>query len=210
MEHSIATLMAGVELPLAFTFWPVPFGLAFWAIYLWTRHGERKVLLRDHTQEPRDDKDAGSWRVINYASKAARAVAFLAAFVTPPAMEGRGRMVLYGAGLLTMVAGTLLRRYCFRTLGNSFTFQVTVSEKSAIVKHGIYRWVRHPSYTGGMMYNIGIGLALTNWISVLLLAVAMASVYVYRVRVEEQALCKTHGDYAEYMRSTKRFIPYVF
>jgi protein-S-isoprenylcysteine O-methyltransferase Ste14 len=210
LKDTLGALSSQVQLPLPFVLWPVPFALAFWAVYLWTRHGERQILLRDRSQEERHDKDAGSWQTINYGSKAARVVAFLVAFLMPPAMQGRDRIVLYGVGILTMLVGALLRRYCFRTLGSSFTFQVTVSEKSSIVKHGIYRWVRHPSYTGGMLYNIGIGLALTNWVSVLLLAFGMAVFYVYRVRVEEEALCKTHGDYADYMRHTKRFIPFIF
>jgi protein-S-isoprenylcysteine O-methyltransferase Ste14 len=210
IEQTLAALKAGIELPLVFVFWPVPFALPFWAVYIWTRHGERRVLLRDRSGEERRDKDAGSWQMINYGTKAARALAFVVAFVTASAFEGPARIVLYSAGVLTMLAGALLRRHCFRALGSSFTFQVTVSEKSTIVRQGIYRWVRHPSYTGGMLYNIGIGLALTNWWSVLLLAVGMTAFYLYRVRVEEVALCRTHREYADYMRRTKRFIPFIF
>jgi protein-S-isoprenylcysteine O-methyltransferase Ste14 len=210
MKELLAVLKAAVHVPLVFAFWPVPYALAFWAVYLWTRRGERQVLLRMDSAQQRRDKDAGSWQVIDYGSKAARVAALLVAFLTPPALEGTGRIALYAVGVATMVAGALLRRHCFRALGNNFTFQVTVSDKSSIVKHGAYRWVRHPSYTGGMLYNIGIGLALTNWLSVLLLAVGMATVYAYRVRIEEEALCRTHGDYSDYMRHTKRFIPFIF
>ena len=209
IEQTLAALEAGIHLPLVLVFWPVPFGLAFWAVYLWTRHGEHRVLCRGPSRERRD-KDAGSWQMIDYGSKAARLLALLVAFVTAPAFEGWERVTLYGAGVLVMLVGALVRRYCFRALGSNFTFQVTVSEKSALVTEGIYRWVRHPSYTGGMIYNIGIGLALTNWWSVLLLGAGMAAFYVYRVRVEEAALCRTHSEYADYMRHTKRFIPFVF
>jgi protein-S-isoprenylcysteine O-methyltransferase Ste14 len=35
--------------------------------------------------------------------------------------------------------------------------------------------------------------------------------YFYRVHVEERALLKVHRDaYGEYMRHTKRFVPFVF
>jgi protein-S-isoprenylcysteine O-methyltransferase Ste14 len=210
MKELLAAIEAGLHVPLVFTFWPVPWGLAFWSVYLWTRRGERQVLRRGDADAARRDKDAGSWQVIDYGSKAARVAAFLVAFFTSPAAAGTDRIIVYGIGVITMVAGALLRRHCFRVLGSNFTFQVTVSDKSTIVKHGVYRWVRHPSYTGGMIYNVGIGLALTNWFSVLLLALGMATFYTYRVRVEEQALCRTHSDYPEYMRHTKRFIPFIF
>ena len=39
----------------------------------------------------------------------------------------------------------------------------------------------------------------------------MVVMYLYRVRVEEQALLKVHqADYGLYMQQTKRFVPFVF
>jgi len=96
-------------------------------------------------------------------------------------------------------------------LGKQFTYRVQVSEDCGIVKRGIYRWIRHPSYTGGMIYNLGIALALTNWRSTALVIIGMSVMYFYRVHVEERALLAVHRDvYAEYMRHTKRFVPFVF
>ena len=204
----IAYLYATLGLPLPFAIWPIPFAAPFWLIYAWSRHGERKVLFRGHSE---DDADQGSWAVINYGSKLARIAAVAAAFITPPLFEGGGRLWLYAFGLLLMVAGASLRRYCFKSLGDFFTFQVAVPDTHQIIRHGIYKWVRHPSYTGGMLFNIGLGVAMTNLASILFLALTMSLVYVYRVRVEERALVKVHGaEYIEYMQQTKRFVPFVF
>jgi len=80
-----------------------------------------------------------------------------------------------------------------------------------VIEAGAYRWVRHPSYAGGMLMYIGTGLALTNWLSVLIIAVAGALGYIYRVHVEERALLAHLGArYEQYMRRTKRFVPFVF
>jgi protein-S-isoprenylcysteine O-methyltransferase Ste14 len=88
---------------------------------------------------------------------------------------------------------------------------VRVSEKSQIIKRGIYRWVRHPSYTSGMLFNLGLGLALTNWNSIAFIVVGMVVMYVYRVHVEEQALLQIHrADYRDDMQHTKRFVPFLF
>jgi protein-S-isoprenylcysteine O-methyltransferase Ste14 len=54
-----------------------------------------------------------------------------------------------------------------------------------------------------MLMYIGTGLALTNWLSVLMISVAGALGYIYRVHVES-------GRYEQYMRRTKRFVPFVF
>jgi protein-S-isoprenylcysteine O-methyltransferase Ste14 len=88
---------------------------------------------------------------------------------------------------------------------------VKVADDSQIIQSGIYRWVRHPSYTGGMLYNLGLALALTNWQATALVVGVMIVMYAYRVRVEESALLKMHSvSYGNYMQSTKRFVPYVF
>jgi protein-S-isoprenylcysteine O-methyltransferase Ste14 len=58
---------------------------------------------------------------------------------------------------------------------------------------------------------LGIGLAMTNWASLLALLICAFFGHMCRVRVEEQALSQTLGQpYIEYMQQTKRFIPFVF
>jgi protein-S-isoprenylcysteine O-methyltransferase Ste14 len=79
-----------------------------------------------------------------------------------------------------------------------------------VITSGPYRWVRHPSYTAGMMMFIGIGLALGSWVSFVLLTVATIATYSYRVAVEERVLLETIGEpYASYLKQRKRFIPYI-
>ena len=71
--------------------------------------------------------------------------------------------------------------------------------------------MRHPSYTAGAILFFGIGLALANSISLVVLMGAVAIVYGYRVGVEERALLETIGElYRSYMGRTKRFVPFVF
>ncbi len=61
-----------------------------------------------------------------------------------------------------------------------------------------------------MMMHLGCGLALANWMAALVLFLSTGLSYLYRVYVEEKALMAGLGeDYREYMRRTKRFVPYV-
>jgi len=198
--------------PLPLTFWPLPVGVLFCVTFWWARAGERKALAgRQFARDPSADFDRGSWLLISHGWRLVRLAALLAAVFTPPWTDGAPRYALYGAGLVLMIFGALLRQHCFRMLGEQFTYRVQVAEHGKIVKQGIYRWVRHPSYTGGMIYNLGIALALTNWTSTALVVVGMLVMYSYRVHVEERALLKVHSDaYGEYMRHTKRFVPFIF
>ena len=122
-----------------------------------------------------------------------------------------GQKTWFVTGLVILLCGSLLRRHCWRMLGKHFSGDVRASAAQPVIQQGAYRWVRHPSYTGGMLMYLGTGIALTNWLSVAIIALTGAAAYLYRVRVEEQALRANLGTrYDEYMRRTKRFVPFVF
>src|SRR6185312_14202293 len=101
--------------------------------------------------------------------------------------------------------------YAIWTLGGYFTRDVAVSANQKVVQIGPYRFIRHPAYSGTFLTMVGVGLALTNWASLIVLLVCVFAGHLYRVRVEEQALVQTIGQpYLEYMHHTRRFIPLVF
>lgn len=192
--------------PLAYS---PPYVWSFWVIFLLAYVPEFLVIARA-TPARGDKTDRGSMTLIIIASW----LAFPAAFAVAPWSRfalPTHRIVWFALGLATLLTGSALRHYCFRTLGRYFTGNVKVQANQPVIEHGPYRFVRHPSYTGGMLMFLGTGLALTNWLSALIL-VAMGIVsYSYRVRVEENALGNSIGaPYVEYMRRTKRFIPFVF
>lgn len=157
-----------------------------------------------------DKADRGSMAFIILASWLAFPAAFAVSSWSKFALSNH-RIVWFALGLVILLAGSMLRRYCFRTLGRYFTGNVRVQADQPVIDDGLYRFVRHPSYTGGMLMYLGTGLALTNWLSALILVGMGAATYAYRVLVEEQALGSSIGQpYVEYMRRTKRFIPFVF
>jgi len=56
-----------------------------------------------------------------------------------------------------------------------------------------------------------VGLVMTNWASLIALLLCVFLGHIYRVSIEEKFLIRTIGQpYIEYMRRTKRFIPWVF
>lgn len=110
-----------------------------------------------------------------------------------------------------MIGGLALRWYAMLVLGRFFTFEVAVHSGQTVVDAGPYRYVRHPSYTGALLTLIGLGLALGNWASLLTILVCMAVAYYYRISVEEAALVAALGEpYKQYMRRTRRLIPFLF
>ena len=64
-----------------------------------------------------------------------------------------------------------LRPVAIRTLGKHFTYTLSIVDDHRIVDTGIYRLVRHPSYLGSLMCLLGLGVALENWISLIIVVV---------------------------------------
>ena len=118
---------------------------------------------------------------------------------------------IFYLGLALMAAGLVFRAYAIRQLGRYFTPEVTVQPGQRVLDGGLYRYLRHPSYTGTFVTILGFGLALTNGLSLLIMLALPGLAYAYRMRVEESALCAAFGDqYRDYMRRTKRLIPFIY
>jgi protein-S-isoprenylcysteine O-methyltransferase Ste14 len=191
--------------PLAFS---SPYAWLFWAVFLFAYLPEFRLIAR-------------SQRAARQASDRSMTLIVIAGWIGFPtafAVAGwsnfilaRGQQIWFALGLASLLLGSWLRRHCFKTLGRYFTGNVQVVDGQTVIQEGAYRWIRHPSYTGGMLMYLGTGLALTNWLSVLIIVILGGLGYAYRVQVEERALEMQLGEpYRVYVRRTKRFIPFVF
>jgi protein-S-isoprenylcysteine O-methyltransferase len=119
--------------------------------------------------------------------------------------------VLTIAGTVLLAAGLILRWWAIVTLGRFFTVDVTIEKDHELVERGPFRWVRHPSYTGGLLAFAGWALTLGNWAAILMVLVPIFVAFRLRMNVEEEALQRALGDqYAAYMSRTKRLVPGVY
>ncbi|HEY9153164.1 MAG TPA: isoprenylcysteine carboxylmethyltransferase family protein [Anaerolineales bacterium] len=121
------------------------------------------------------------------------------------------RTSLFAIGIFLMLAGVAFRWYSIRILGKYFTRQVAIQPGQTVVENGPYHWIRHPSYSGALLTIFGMGLAFGNWLSLIGVMVLAFIGYSYRVSVEEKTLVSALGEpYRQYMKRTKRFIPFVY
>jgi protein-S-isoprenylcysteine O-methyltransferase Ste14 len=115
------------------------------------------------------------------------------------------------AGAAVELVGMALRVWAVKTLGQYFTYVVKVSPDQKVVDTGPYRLLRHPSYTGGALAGIGIGLSLRYGLGPVIIGGAMLASYLIRIAVEERALVGGIGEpYRAYMQRTKRLIPFIW
>lgn len=192
--------------PLPFAW---PHAALFWAVFLWAFQPELGIVRRaERSQTPSDSK---SLQVIMLGQSVAFFASFWLAWIPALQFSPAHRGAAFYGGLATIVAGSLLRRHCFRMLGASFTGDVRAHPGQQVVSRGAYRILRHPSYTAGIMLNAGAGIALGSWASAILMTAATTAVYLYRMSVEERTLSAVIGEpYREFMRTRKRLIPFLY
>lgn len=156
-------------------------------------------------------RDRGSYALIMVSMCAGIFLAFFVVSAVPLATITWQQPLVFWTGIVLMLAGAAFRWYAIKVLGKFFTRSVATRAGQYVVDIGPYRLIRHPSYSGAMVTILGLGLAMTNWLSLALVVLGMLIGYAYRVRVEERALCTDLGrPYRDYMQHTKRFIPHVW
>ena len=122
-----------------------------------------------------------------------------------------GGLAVTIAGVTVLVLGVAVRTWAILTLGRLFKFVVVIQDGHHVVDSGPYRFVRHPSYTGGLLALVGAGIGLGNWISILAAAGVPLLAIMIRIAVEEARLTRDLGDdYRSYASRTKRLIPGVW
>lgn len=118
---------------------------------------------------------------------------------TLPVAVARGAQVAAGVGIVLMlVAGT--------ALGRGLTAAPLPNSRAELRTGGIYRFVRHPIYSGLLL--LACALALTSG-SLWTTAACMALITLINVKArwEERHLAARFPGYAAYAARTPRFIP---
>lgn len=71
---------------------------------------------------------------------------------------------------------------------------------------GVYAFIRHPMYTGLLAMAFGLAILLQKpW--GIALAVALTLFFNLKAREEERRLARYYPEYADYQRTTGRFLP---
>ncbi len=117
---------------------------------------------------------------------------------------------LRSVGLLMYVCGEGIRIVALRALGRQYSAYVTVQRHHALVRTGIYRFVRHPIYLAQTLAAPGMALAFRSLLAGPLLLVSLLFVS-KRIIHEEALLARTFPEeFTEYRRGTWRLLPFVY
>jgi len=110
-----------------------------------------------------------------------------------------------------LMVGLVIRWSAIYTLGKSFSANVAIHSTQKLNQSGLFRVVRHPSYTGLLLIFLAMGLDTHNWLGLGLIVLLPAAALLYRIHVEEAALAGAFGaEYVAYSRRVKRLIPGIY
>jgi protein-S-isoprenylcysteine O-methyltransferase Ste14 len=113
------------------------------------------------------------------------------------------------AGTMLFTLGLALAITGRAQLGNSWSDIETPGQvaKAALISHGLYGYIRHPSYTGDILLLVGLELALNS--QLLFVVLMMVPAILLQAVREERLLTRNLPGYGDYCRRTKRFLPFV-
>ena len=127
------------------------------------------------------------------------------AFLAQPEITPQTLAVLV-PGIILCFAGCIVVVLAFGKIGVVPSFR----QKDQVITTGAYGVVRHPVYTGAILFVLGLALAL-NALYALIYAPVFALLFWLGTVFEERELIKEYGDeYREYRTKTKsRLVPYI-
>ncbi|HWN75841.1 MAG TPA: isoprenylcysteine carboxylmethyltransferase family protein [Candidatus Udaeobacter sp.] len=110
-----------------------------------------------------------------------------------------------GLGLTALGVGTSI--WARLSLGANWSGVVTLKKEHELVRKGLYRWIRHPIYTGILMGFIGTAMIrghLRGWLGFVIVWLT----FYFKARREESFLRQEFGDgFEEHARQTGMFLP---
>lgn len=126
-----------------------------------------------------------------------------------------GSLVLeWGLAALTVaiaVASAWMVNAAARRLGKQWALTARVVEGHDLIQDGPYRWVRNPIYTGMLGMLLATGIALAQWIPLLIAIVIFIAGTLIRVRSEERLLRQAFGpEFEAYAAKVPALIPGIY
>ena len=108
--------------------------------------------------------------------------------------------------VVLILAGVVILGLSFLALGKSLTAHPIPAKQGVLVTDGLYKYARHPIYTGVLALGAGMTLA-GGLFPHILFFVALVILLNYKASFEEQLLRARYEGYASYAVKTGRFLP---
>ncbi len=110
--------------------------------------------------------------------------------------------------LLLSFLGLLVIVLAILQLNRNLTPFPTPKKDGTLIQTGLYKFVRHPIYSGIILAAMGFGLYQGNLWKVSI-GIILWVLFYFKSKYEENLLSNQFPDYKSYKKSTNRFFPFL-
>ena len=112
-------------------------------------------------------------------------------------------------GLIMVVLGCIVCIVGREKLAGNWSGKVAIHSGHQLVQNGIYGVIRHPIYAGILVMMFGVSMIIGNIFGFIWTALCFFGLF-RKSKQEETVLYEKFGtEYAEYLKKTKMFIPFL-
>lgn len=114
-------------------------------------------------------------------------------------------------GICIIYIGIAIRVGAVLSLKRNFTLSVQTKSSQQLIKTGLYKYIRHPAYTGSILSLLGVSLAFRNVYATILVFISCMICYHIRIIIEENILLNHFKEeYYDYKQHTKKLFPKIY
>jgi protein-S-isoprenylcysteine O-methyltransferase Ste14 len=111
-------------------------------------------------------------------------------------------------GAIPMLVGVIMIIWALINIQGTFSFFATPREGGELITHGIYKYVRHPIYSGIIMLAIGYSFFdLDDGLRRMFITLLLLLFFHFKAGYEERRLSRMYTDYDAYKVRTGKFLP---
>ncbi len=131
-------------------------------------------------------------------------------YITPSALLFLPVSISFYMALLLMATGLVIMLVAIKNYNWKSFIGITAGQTHSLVIAGMNKYVRHPLYSGTMLFVTGFFL-WQPYVKNILLLVIMMMYLVIGICYEEKKLLKDYGEaYKNYQRTVKKMIPFIW
>ncbi len=112
------------------------------------------------------------------------------------------------AGIGVAIVGLLLILIALLQLNKNLSPFPSPKSGSHLIQNGVYKYIRHPIYTGILFLFSGYSLYVSSGYK-LVITLLLLMLFIFKSRYEEKRLTQTFEEYTNYQKSTGRFLPKI-
>jgi len=111
-------------------------------------------------------------------------------------------------GLFFSITGMIIGIASLLALNRNLSIFPTPKQTAELIQSGIYKYIRHPIYTGVLFFVFGYALYSENTLR-MIISVSLYILFKLKATYEEELLHNKFANYSEYKKTSGTFLPKI-